>query len=794
MTLALFYPQITQMTLIFFRVCCAGKSSAQRQKRYQSDTYGKLKLELHAIQQTPSTMSTAAERQARHDRLGEGAKQGSEEQEAAMVNLVTKRDSSVDVERIRQLRERCLERKPNAWRPSAVPTARALQAAETAEADWQVRKGYVCQERLNSLQFLLDDQELLVGRVAFPDEAELAAMPAAQDVLRQFPPSPGQTGHCELWRDEVFSLGLGGMLARLRERGVEGEPRAVAFRQSTIAALTGLQAMIKHAGDCAQRAMTTAASEERRQELAQMAADCWHLAKSPPVTFRQAIQLLWLMDMGVSYGESVYLIVPGRLDRSLWPFYQRDLERGVLTRDQALVLIECLYILVNEFVPDGLAMSVMAGGTAGDGEVWCNDLTMLSLEALRRTRLVYPTVGLCWHQDLPAEVTDLAIELVSEGIANVGFFGDETIRKGLVGLGVPADEAGHYINSTCVEITPVGASNVWVASPYFNICGTLLEEVAAQAVAPIPAPTFADFVAAYKKRMVGTISNAVAVQNRYRALRKAHGRKPLQSVFTRDCLTRERDIDDGGALYNWVECSFVGLANLADSLVAVRELVYETGDFDFAGLKALLDQGFAGQEALLCRCQGLPKYGNTEPAPDEILADMVAFFCRECAQWHLEPDASAFVPGAFCWVMHERLGRETGATPDGRRQGIPFADGCGPAQGRERHGPTAAILSATSWDQSKLIGGAAFNMKFPASLFRDQASRRKLRDLVVTFLQRGGFETQINVVDAKTLRQAQDNPQAYRDLVVRIGGYTDYFVRISREMQDEILLRTEYSV
>ncbi len=711
-----------------------------------------------------------------------------------MLNQVMGRASSADAERIGQLRERCLERKPNAWRPSAVPTARALQTAGTADADWQVRKGFVCQERLRSLRFLLDDQELLVGRIAFPDAAELAAMPAALEVLRQYPSPPGQTGHCELRRDEVFSLGLGRMLERLRERGDEGEPSAVAFRQSAIAALTGLQAMIMHADDCAQEAMATAASADRRRELGLMAADCRLVAQAPPETFRQAIQLLWLMDLGVAYGESVSLIVPGRLDRSLWPFYQRDVERGVLTRDQALVLIECLYILVNEFVPDGLAMSVMAGGTIGDGAVWCNDLTTLSLEALRRTRLVYPTVGLCWHQDLPAEVTDLAIELVSEGIANVGFFGDATICKGLVGLGVPATEAGHYINSTCVEITPIGASNVWVASPYFNPCGCLLEELAAQAVAPVPALTFANFVAAYQKRMAGKISDAAAVQNRNRELRQAHGRKPLQSVFTRDCLARGRDLDDGGALYNWVECSFVGLANLADSLVAVRELVYATGDLDFAGLKAILDQGFAGQEALLCRCQSLPKYGNAEPEPDAILADMVAFFCRECARWRLYPDASAFVPGAFCWIMHERLGRETGATPDGRRQGVPFADGCGPAQGRERHGPTTAILSATSWDQSTLIGGAAFNMKVPASLVRDQASRRKLRELVVTFLQRGGFETQINVVDAKTLRQAQDNPHAYRDLVVRIGGYTDYFVRISREMQDELLLRTEYRV
>ncbi|MDD4098601.1 MAG: pyruvate formate lyase family protein [Lentisphaeria bacterium] len=710
-----------------------------------------------------------------------------------MVRAIPKRSDVQDGERVRLLRERCLQRKPNAWRPSAVPTARALGDPGLASADWQVRKGRVCQERLCSLRFLLDDQELLVGRIAFPDADEQAELPAAQDDLRQYPPPPGQTGHCELWRDEVFSLGLDGLLGRLRERGDDGDPPAVAFRQSAILALTGLQAMITHAGDCAHLASVGERHHGRQAELALMAADCWLVAHAPPETFRQALQLLWLMDLGVSYGESVHLVVPGRLDRSLWRFYQRDCERGRLTCGQAQVLLECLYVLINEFVPDGLAVSVMAGGTTGDGAVWCNELTWLSLAALRRTRLVYPTVGLCWHEDLPAAVVDFAVELVSEGIANVGFFGDATIRKGLGGLGVPAAESGHYINSTCVEITPIGASNVWVASPYFNLCGCLLEEIDAQAAAPAPAPGFEDFLAAFQSRLGRRISDAVAVQERYRALRRQHGRKPLQSVFTRDCLARERDLDDGGAQYNWVECSFVGLANLADSLVAVRDLVYATGDLDFAGLKGVLEHDFAGGEAWLCRCRSLPKYGNGEPEPDRVLAEMVAFMVRECAQWRLWPDNSAFVPGAFCWIMHERLGRETGATPDGRRQGVPFADGCGPAQGRERNGPTSAILSATSWDQSPFIGGAAFNMKFPVSMFRSPEARGQLRDLIVTFLRRGGFETQINVVDGQTLRDAQVNPPAHRDLVVRIGGYTDYFTRISREMQDEILLRTEWN-
>ena len=157
------------------------------------------------------------------------------------------------------------------------------------------------------------------------------------------------------------------------------------------------------------------------------------------------------------------------------------------------------------------------------------------------------------------------------------------------------------------------------------------------------------------------------------------------------------------------------------------------------------------------------------------------------------PDDSPCVPGAFVWTMHERLGRETGATPDGRRAGTPFADGAGPAQGRESKGPTVAILSTTSWDHSPLIGGVAFNMKFSASLFdRSPEARRGLKELVLAYLRRGGFETQINVVDAVDLQKARENPSEYRDLVVRIGGYTAYFTQMSPEMQDEIIMRTEY--
>ncbi|MFW5798460.1 MAG: pyruvate formate lyase family protein, partial [Planctomycetota bacterium] len=467
-----------------------------------------------------------------------------------------------------------------------------------------------------------------------------------------------------------------------------------------------------------------------------------------------------------------------------------DLEAGRLTRERALLLIESLYLLVNEYTPDGGAVSVMLGGRDASGHTVANDLSTLSLEALRRTRLVYPTVGVCWHEELPAELTDLAIELIASGIANPAFFGDEVIQAGLRTWGLPPAESHYYINSTCVEITPCGSSGVWVASPYFNTCALLLEEIAERA--DNPPEDFETFLQGYLDRLDRAITDGVNHQNLLRQRRQAGGGKPLQSVFTLDCIERARDIDDGGARYNWVECSFVGLANLADSLYVLRHEVYDTGRLSLARLVQLLQDNFEHDPAELARIAAHPKYGQGNAEVDRFVQMVVQFAVDRCTAHRMHPDDSPFVPGAFVWTMHERLGRQTGATPDGRRRGTPFADGCGPAQGRERFGPTAAILSTTSWDHSPMIGGLAFNMKFNASLLRGTEGQARLKDLVLTYLRRGGFETQVNVTDRDVLLRARDNPHEYRDLVVRIGGYTDYFTRLSPEMQDEILLRTEY--
>lgn len=707
-------------------------------------------------------------------------------------------DEELNASRIQALRERCQlhrrEGRNSGWYGGFVAIARGLRAS-SSETSWQVRKGYVCRERLRSLEFVLDDDELLVGRLAPMGESEKSEVESAKAYCAEhYRRAGGQTGHCELYRDELFQLGLDGLLAKLAGlESSETDDEKRDFYRSAQLALHGFQEMIEHAGDCVQRSLAGCSDASRRVELESMLSSCRWIANHPVRDFRDGIQLLWFMDLGVMYGDESGLVVSGRLDRTLISYYERDMSSGRLTADDALALIECLYILINEFVPDGLAMSVMAGGRDASGADWCNDLSYLSFEALRRTRLVYPTVGLCWHEDVESDLMDLAVELVCEGIPNVGFFGDDTIQRGLQALGVPSEESCNYINSTCVEITPVGRSGVWVASPYFNVCQYLLDEIWSQSESDSPVGSFTEFIDCYKERLSGRIRAAVGEQNRLREERRQWGRRPLQSVFTLPCVERGRDVDDGGAKYNWVECSFVGMANLADCLEAIRQLIFEEKSLDFRSMRSLLESDFA-DSSWLARINRLPKYGNCEAGPDGLLSEFIGFAEAECAKQVVEPDGTRFVPGAFCWIMHERFGRETGATPDGRRRGTPFADGCGPAQGRERFGPTSAILSTTSWRHDALIGGAAFNMKFTPAVLRSEGAAAKLRDLIVVYLRRGGFETQINCVDAETMKRAREDPDSYRDLIVRIGGYTDYFVRISREMQDELILRTEYGL
>ncbi|MFC1716772.1 pyruvate formate lyase family protein, partial [Candidatus Poribacteria bacterium] len=268
---------------------------------------------------------------------------------------------------------------------------------------------------------------------------------------------------------------------------------------------------------------------------------------------------------------------------------------------------------------------------------------------------------------------------------------------------------------------------------------------------------------------------------------------PLASCLVSDCLERGLDFDRGGARYNWVENSFVGLANLVDGLVAIRELVYELKEFSLSDIWETLQKDYEGRDDLRWRILNrIPKYGNNEDSVDSIAVQWAEFL--EEATESNTVGVHPYVPGFFCWIMHERMGSGTGATPDGRKAGFPLADGAGAAQGREKSGPTASVLSTTKWDHKKVIGGLVHNVRFSKNTLKTDVDLAALRDLIETYMRRGGFEIQVNVLSAEELLDAQEHPENYPDLLVRVAGYSDYFVHLNPNMQAEIIARTEHSL
>jgi formate C-acetyltransferase len=711
-------------------------------------------------------------------------------------NLLPTHSQPSEAERVHHIRRRIAERKQKmvVWTGDPRIMRQSLENSKHISA-LQLRRGRLTRDLLAQMPLEIDDDELLAGRLAADSETWRQEREVASKLLNQNYPNifpPGITGHCELDYSRLFQIGIGGLQQEIGhlESCTSGEKQRT--YQSFRLALEGFSHLALNAAQVATAARKHAAPA-RQAELTEIIDSCTRISKHPPHTFRDALQLLWFTILGTGFGEHATLVSPGHLDRTLRRFYEADLTAQRLTREDALALLEALYLLINDYIPDSLAISVMVGGRDADGNDVTNDLSYLCLEALWRTKLVYPTVGVCWHAGTPENLTRLVVELIAAGYPNPAFFGDETIQRGLREYGVQTAEACAYLNSTCVEITPCGASNVWVASPYIPLAKILLDEIENQVRTGTVAENYEAFWQAYCGRLARHIAEAVAQENASRRARQQFGGKPLQSVLTRDCIARGRDIDNGGARYNWVECSFVGIANLVDSFYVVQQIVFKEKRRSLTELYQLLATNFEHNEAERIRfLNAYPKYGNGNPAVDERVTELVEFVKIECARHKIYPDDSHFIPGAFCWIMHEYLGRECGATPDGRLAGFPFADGCGGAQGREMRGPTAAIASVTSWNAAPLIGGAAFNMKFNANLFKSPESVHRLRDLILTFLKRGGFEIQVNVLQPDTLQQAIKNPEAFADLVVRIGGYTDYFTRLSPQMQQELLLRSFY--
>jgi formate C-acetyltransferase len=675
--------------------------------------------------------------------------------------------------------------------------------ATRGETWWGLRRGQRVAHVLRNLTPEIGPDDLLVGRIPSRPltEEEAARLQAAGEFMAAQPAGWGQAGHMAPDLERLLTRGCRGVQADIEALAAALDPvdpeaaPKLAFYRAAREALDGLCDFAAHYAEASERLADACEDPERAEELREIAEVCRRVPAGSAETFHEALQSAHFLLFAANVVDGAGLTSPGSLDRWLIPYLRADLESGRLTPEGAQELLDCFFVTFNHYIGSGLAIGMLLGGRDAEGRDVTNELTWMALRAVDHTRMAYPSAGLRVHRDTDPELLDLALAILAEGVSQPALFNDEVITESLQRMGLPLEDACDYMNSTCVEITPSGKSNVWVASPYYNLPQILLDLIGEVAEGRLAAPADLDALfAEYAARLGGQIAAGVAEQNRLRHSCLAHRHFPLTSCFVHDCLESGQDLDCGGARYNWIECSFVGLATATDGLAALQRFVFGSGELAWRELHAMLQRNFEGDEAWRRRLIHEPgKYGNDDPEVDALAGRIMEAAVEHCHRHRVVFD-STYEPGLFAWIMHGELGRGTGATPDGRLAGVALSPGPDPSPGRANRGPTAAALSVTSFDHTPLIGGVAFNMKFSRAALASAEQRRKLAALVRTYFARGGFQTQVTTVDADTLRAAREHPEDYADLLVRVAGYSDYFVRLSPLMQDEMIARTELAL
>lgn len=667
---------------------------------------------------------------------------------------------------------------------------------ELTEAAREARFAAAFAYALDHAEVIIDDDELIVAKPRHPitdPQMQAEWRELEPNYADKIAPRLGQHDHMAVDYALLLREGIEGVSARidtyLADCADDGKRR---FYEGCKVCLDAVCRLSGRYAETARVMAAGCADAARKAELEQLAEVCAHVPAKPAETFYEAVQSVNFLTYCIAFAPFRYGGVMqyqlGHPDRYLWPYYERDIASGRIDREQAQLLLDCMGIQINQRVPHGLSNGYMVGGRDRDGRIVENELTEMAMQVVDDIRLVYPSVGLCYTEGMDPRILHKACEILSKGCSHPAIFNDDVISAGLRRYGVTEAESHEYIHSTCVEITPVAASSIWVASPYTNMPQLLLD------LLDRDYDTFDDLLTAYFKALDAHILKNHREQQEWRQYRYERGLEPLLSCFVNDCLARGTDIEQDGARYNWIMPSFVGVANLVDSLYAIRTAVFDEKWLTLDQLRVMMAADFEGYEAERRRLlNGIPKYGNDDPDVDRYFSMVTEHIAAECRKHTSTLRGFRLVPSVFCWIMHEQFGRQTGATPDGRHAGFPLGDGSGPCQGRERKGPTASILSSTSWRHGDFIGGVAVNMKFSKRTFTVD-SCAKMEALIRTYLQRGGFEIQINVVDRDTLLDAQRDPESHRDLVVRIGGYSDYFTTLSPQMQAEVLERTTHEV
>jgi pyruvate formate-lyase len=626
-------------------------------------------------------------------------------------------------------------------------------------------------------------------------------------------------GHVTVDYQAVLEKGFLGLRDEVR-----GELAALRYEQrGVLKKIHQLEAMerccdaaIRFAERYASEAAELAAMEThpgRRAELAEIARVCRRVPAHPAATFHEAVQSFWFVHLILNLESNSYAISPGRLDQYLYPSYAADLEAGRLTREGARELLSCLWLKLAELTvvkEGGTAkasctyndfQNVNVGGQSADGRDAVNDLSYLCVEVAGLVQLPQPQVSALISEKTPEQFLQHCCRVIRSGLGMPSVFNDDEKVQSMLQKGRSLTDARLGTINGCVELNVQGKDSM-ASSGYLNLC-KCLELALADGTNPLTGSqlgprtgllkdmgTFDELLDALRLQTRHAIDLKLAYDYIARAAYAEYCPVPFTSLLISDCIRTGLDFHDGGSHYSLPMVGGVGTGTAADSLASVKKFVFEDRALSAAELSAALLADFSGHERtrqlLLNRA---PKWGNGDDFVDTLAHDLVEMFCDELAQ-HCDERGVPYVANMIPTTTHVWFGALTGATPDGRHAERPLSEGISPVQGMDRTGPTAVVRSMARLDQVRCCG-TLLNMKFHPSVLEGGEGIANLAHLIRGYFKLGGHHIQFNVVSADTLRAALAHPEQYRTLMVRVAGYSDYFGNLSRELQEEIISRTE---
>jgi len=597
------------------------------------------------------------------------------------------------------------------------------------------------------------------------------------------------------------------------------DPHAYERSEELKAMEIACDAIIKYAGRHADRLEEMAAGEKneiRQTELKKMAAVCRRVPAHAPETFHETLQHYWFIHLGVVTELNPWdSFNPGRLDQHLWPVYNKEIKSGTLTPEEAYELLGCFWVKFNNH-PSPPKMGVTAqesntytdfclinlGGVKPDGTDAVNPVSYILLDVIREMRILQPSSMVQVSRKNPDSFVFKALDIIRTGFGQPSVFNTEAIIQELLRQGKSIVDARNGGASGCVETGAFGTECYWLTG-YFNLV-KILEvtlnngfdprtgvQLGPKTGDPAAFTTFDDFMLAYKEQINYFADVKVRGNNVIEKTFALHLPVPFLSLLLEDCIANGKDYNAGGARYNTTYIQGVGLGSITDILTSIRFNIYDRKRFSWSELLTALKMNFDGYEQMQYdMIYNTPKFGNDDDYADAHAVAVFEFF-HDAVSGRPTPRGGTHRINMLPTTSHVYFGNVTGATPDGRKAYVPLSEGISPFQGVDRQGPTAVIKSASKIDHLR-TGGTLLNQKFSPEFFEDEGSYQKLTALIRSYFSLDGHHIQFNVVNAETLREAQKHPELYRDLIVRVAGYSDYFNDLGEDLQNEIIRRTEH--